>query len=69
MDITIKINTDNAAFQDSMLRVEVSGILETLSKEIDRFGIVNKPLRDINGNTCGYVKIERGDNESDSTMG
>ena len=59
MDITIKINTDNAAFDDSMLRVELSLILEELAKEIDRFGIVNKPLRDTNGNTCGFVKIDK----------
>ena len=61
MDITITINTDNDAFQDSMLRYEVSDILRELSEEINRFGIVNKPLRDINGNTCGKVEISNTD--------
>jgi hypothetical protein len=69
MKITITINTDNAAFdldnaalQQEGSMLEVARILETLAR---RFSAGNwpmeGPIRDINGNTVGDVRIEEGD--------
>ena len=59
MNIVIKINTDNAAFQDEYLNSQVSGILKGLSSCIAEWGIPEYDnFRDINGNVCGYIKIE-----------
>lgn len=59
MNITIKINTENDAFQNGMLRFEVAQILDDLSREVNDFGIVSKPIRDVNGNICGSVKVTK----------
>jgi len=57
MDITITINTDNAAFEGAEVE-EVSRILSELGWKIeDNAYIDNCSLKDINGNTVGYVKI------------
>lgn len=64
MDITITINTDNAAFSDDA-RAEVARILHELAYRVDG---IHKPViycdpgdsddvRDINGNTIGKVTI------------
>jgi hypothetical protein len=61
MEITIIINTDNAAFEDENEGAEVARILRRLAREI--YGGVNlvpgcDPLRDINGNQCGKVVVK-----------
>ena len=48
--ISIKIDTDNAAFEDS-LAGEVKRILSTVEGDIDQL------LRDFNGNKVGEVTI------------
>lgn len=55
MDITIKINCDNAAFEDGQPREEVARILEELAGKLRgsaglSFAI---PLKDSNGNKVG----------------
>lgn len=60
MKITIEINTDNDAFQDRK-GWEVRRILNEIVKGLDydfmAVNLSNKPLRDINGNVCGHIKI------------
>lgn len=54
--ITIKIDTDNAAFDDGMRGHEVARILHKLADEYDDLGGLHRPfLHDINGNTVGTV--------------
>ena len=57
MDIKITINTDNAAFHEDGYGVseEVARILKELANEIGSYGIDDKSLRDINGNTVGHL--------------
>lgn len=55
--ITIKIKTVNSAFED-MPEVEISRILHKLAEDTINYGIGNKKLLDINGNTVGSVEIE-----------
>jgi len=54
MQVQIKIDTDNDAFQDSE-EVELASILKKLS---DRFNRGERPTkeRDYNGNTVAYIK-------------
>jgi hypothetical protein len=52
MTITIKLNTDNAAFSDSK-DAEVQRILRVWLAE----GATSGKLRDYNGNTVGTVTI------------
>ena len=62
MNITIKINTDNAAFDDEMLNAQVSGILHGLANGIMAWGIPEyDKFRDINGNVCGYIEVSESD--------
>lgn len=63
MNITITINTDNAAFSDENggREYEVGRILRKLADELHD-GIINasigpRKLRDINGNTVGKVEV------------
>lgn len=58
MDITIKINTDNAAFEENEPQ-EVSKILQQAIKLYTQ-GCLSPytPLRDTNGNTCGWLYIK-----------
>ncbi len=56
--ITIKIDTSNAAFHSDSewaRSAEVARILKNLANAYleDFRGVQEKPLRDINGNTCG----------------
>lgn len=54
--ITIKIQCDNAAFED--MPYEVSRILRELVIDLDHYaGFRRTVLHDINGNTCGTVKL------------
>ena len=60
--ITITINTAGAAFDDCE-HGETSRILRQLCREIAH-GIPCpslRPLRDINGNTCGQIETARDD--------
>jgi hypothetical protein len=54
--ITISIETGNAAFEDSPTG-EIGRILRDLAERFEQDGIPPEVLRDINGNTCGYVTI------------
>ena len=57
--IRLLIDTRNAAFEDYQ-NEEVARILRVLSYRIGDGGFPEK-LRDINGNTVGYVHIEEDD--------
>lgn len=63
MNITITINTDNDAFQESM-NYETSRILEVLVKKLRRDEIdihvgETASLLDINGNKVGKIEVTR----------
>lgn len=51
---TIKIDVANAAFEDDF-DSEVEFVLQQAIKNIQK-GVLDKPLRDTNGNTVGSVK-------------
>jgi hypothetical protein len=59
MDIVIKLNTDNDAFFDAP-STEVAQILIKLGIKVYEEGLRfcdDRPLQDINGNTCGSVEV------------
>jgi hypothetical protein len=57
MNITIRINCDNAAFCDAPYE-EVSRILSSLAEEMqDHCEIIEKSITDFNGNNVGNLKI------------
>lgn len=61
MDITIKINCDNAAFEDNP-GAELTRILAGLGVTFATSHSHLEPgiewsLRDLNGNTCGLVEV------------
>lgn len=62
-DILIKIDLDNAAFEDDQAGIETSRILERLALRLRSTGHLQQgmsgDLRDINGNTCGTWHIRR----------
>ena len=51
MKVSIKFNTDNAAFEDH--NNEISKILREIGEAIEQHGITEGPCRDRNGNTVG----------------
>ena len=53
MNVTIKINTGNAAFDDGNLSTEVSRILRELADTEEVCDLGRIKLYDINGNACG----------------
>ena len=63
MNITITINTDNAAFHgdglpNTSLADEVGRILRDLAYNIELDGKVHEAkILDINGNACGKLKV------------
>jgi len=61
MDITIKINTDNAAFENRT-RSETARILRELAEALDYGETLNEetklPLHDANGNNVGYLTVK-----------
>lgn len=64
MKLTITIQMDNAAFEDSNAGPEVARILRNLADDMDEGGSLTSPgahatLRDINGNTVGKAKVSR----------
>ena len=67
MSITIKINCDNAAFNEhwrSSAREdaehEVSRILKSISDKVRHFGVVSQNVFDVNGNVVGKVIVKMG---------
>ena len=65
MNITITINTDNAAFHgdglpDASLADEVGRILRDLAYNIELDGEVHESrILDINGNACGNITVRK----------
>ena len=58
MDITIKINTDNDAFQESYYR-EIERVMDNVRDVVLMHGknvVINRSVYDINGNKIGVVK-------------
>lgn len=53
--VTIKIKTDNAAFEEEHKFFEVRRILEKLGNDLSH-GVQPDHLFDANGNRCGEVK-------------
>ena len=56
MTITIRLKTDNAAFEDDQ-DAEIARILAEYLLTVGRFGFDSRKLRDINGNIVGTVKV------------
>ena len=54
-NITIKFNTDNAAFEDNS---EELALVLAQAEKIISSGDFDKPLRDSNGNKVGSVTVE-----------
>ena len=64
MDITIKINTDNAAFQDEEhlggISRETARILRRLADQVEARGLLPEDriiVGDLNGNTVGELTV------------
>ena len=55
-DITITIETSNAAFDEDMGR-EVRRILGTVASRIRNEGLHGMILHDVNGNTVGRLEV------------
>lgn len=55
MTITIKINTDNAAFEDR--EAEVERIIKDWARQAQFVAGCSQPLRDYTGNTVGSVTV------------
>ena len=55
--IKITLNTENSAFEDTS---EVSRILNKLAQDLEE-GKLPLKLRDINGNTVGFVEYKEDD--------
>lgn len=53
MDLNIRINLDNAAFEGRHRAHEIRYLLETISNQIEYFNQTVGVCRDTNGNTCG----------------
>lgn len=58
MKLTISIDCDNAAFEDSGPENELARILRDLAARLERDGMNPVTLRDINGNTVGAANFE-----------
>ena len=66
MELVIRLDLDGAAFEDTLNGIEVARILRDLASELDDSQIGPSPdgetvgddLADINGNTCGSIRIE-----------
>lgn len=53
----VKFDIDNAAFQDGFGREETARILEKIAEQVQE-GSNGAKIRDINGNTVGYWKVD-----------
>lgn len=56
MNITIKLNCDNAAFSE-IPEIEIHRILTALADSIDEKGIQEQQLRNFNGNIVGKMEV------------
>jgi hypothetical protein len=65
MNITIKINTDNAAFQEGREGLEIRRILNELISPLEYefhvSDLTSRKLYNINGNPCGYIEVSEED--------
>lgn len=63
LNINIRIETDNAAFEDEPA-TEVARLVKEVAKRLYNCdypgGGGEVPLLDINGNTCGYFSVVNG---------
>lgn len=59
MNATIKINMDNAAFDDNGPATELARILRKLAKRIEAEGPDYVPIMDLNGNKVGEFEIHK----------
>jgi len=65
MKISIEINCDNAAFEGDLLAMEIASICAQAARKAVVLGRPpgsqsrREPLRDSNGNACGYVLVNR----------
>lgn len=57
MKLMIEIRMENAAFENDPSG-EVSRILRTVVQRVDFRGDNEAKLRDSNGNTCGWARVE-----------
>ena len=57
LKLSIVINTENAAFQDDNLYLEIERILQSAIKKIE-FQSFPITLQDVNGNTCGKIEAK-----------
>lgn len=57
MRLIIEIEMDNAAFEDDP-GAEVVRILRTVPQKVDWRGANSAKLRDSNGNTVGFARVE-----------
>lgn len=53
MTFTVKISTDNAAFQDGDRYLEVARILREIADDAEQGAAGKWPVHDYNGNTVG----------------
>ena len=60
MTINIKIETDNAAFDNGYEAPEVATILRSIADRISGADDINVPIviKDLNGNRCGSYEVD-----------
>lgn len=63
MDVTIKIDCDNAAFEpeEGNANFEIARILRKLATRIEADGLESTPLLDFNGNSVGEFTVNEDD--------
>jgi hypothetical protein len=57
MELIIRMNLDNAAFEGRCRNTEIRRILKEICKNDLRYAENLRSLRDINGNKIGYIKF------------
>lgn len=60
MKLKIRINMDNAAFEDNDKNAEIMSILDQMLYFEGLTSVSKYILRDRNGNRCGFFKIVEG---------
>ncbi len=58
MELIISIDLENEAFQDSLANLEIANILQQLCHDYQNGVAMERNIRDSNGNTVGYIKLE-----------
>lgn len=59
MKLVIEINLDNAAFQEWGGQAEVARILNRYAENVSEWGVGERKLLDINGNTVGTAEVQK----------